>query len=288
MFHLNFNTLFSIVALINISIALLMIYQTYRLNPNRFLRYYFLFNIAGFFYFLFGFLKNLLVSITFLQLQLLSVYPIVLFLIFSVDFLKRYNVDPIKIFIFAFFLGGSIFPILDLQNYSINEGNPDNPIIIKSQIIQIWGLIFIILYVSLIVYYMMSILKQSDNHIKKNITKIFAIGVIYSIILVISFILTYFYPELELTPIFSSFGYIIINYIFYKNPSLNHQLVFLFENAKAKKAKEILPICAFCKQIRNENGDWLIIEEYFNTKTKFTFSHGICPACYDKNYSDLE
>jgi len=43
----------------------------------------------------------------------------------------------------------------------------------------------------------------------------------------------------------------------------------------------LLPICAWCKRIRDEeqDGEWLSVEHYIARKTSAEFSHGICPQC---------
>ena len=40
-----------------------------------------------------------------------------------------------------------------------------------------------------------------------------------------------------------------------------------------------VPICASCKSIREEDGSWTRIEEYFSARSDISFSHGLCPVC---------
>jgi len=42
----------------------------------------------------------------------------------------------------------------------------------------------------------------------------------------------------------------------------------------------LLPICASCKKIRNDQGSWLRIEEYIRDHTGADFSHSLCPECF--------
>ncbi len=65
------------------------------------------------------------------------------------------------------------------------------------------------------------------------------------------------------------------------------------KNIELQKAVEhintlhgILPICSYCKQIRNDGGAWQQIEEYVREHTDADFSHGICPDCLKKNFPD--
>jgi PAS domain S-box-containing protein len=52
--------------------------------------------------------------------------------------------------------------------------------------------------------------------------------------------------------------------------------------AKVKTLKGLLPICAWCKKIRDDSGYWQQIEAYIREHTEADFSHGICPACAKK------
>jgi hypothetical protein len=47
----------------------------------------------------------------------------------------------------------------------------------------------------------------------------------------------------------------------------------------------LLPICACCKAIRAENGDWHRLEAYFAAHSGVSFTHTYCPACAAKLYS---
>lgn len=49
--------------------------------------------------------------------------------------------------------------------------------------------------------------------------------------------------------------------------------------ADVKKLKELLPICMYCKRIRDDKDYWHQIEEYIHSETGTDFSHGICPSC---------
>lgn len=46
-----------------------------------------------------------------------------------------------------------------------------------------------------------------------------------------------------------------------------------------RKLKTLLPICMFCKRIRDDSDYWQQIEEYIHRNTGTDFSHGICPSC---------
>ncbi len=44
----------------------------------------------------------------------------------------------------------------------------------------------------------------------------------------------------------------------------------------------LIPICAYCKKIRNDHDFWDQVESYIHQHTGDTFSHGICPECYQR------
>ena len=50
----------------------------------------------------------------------------------------------------------------------------------------------------------------------------------------------------------------------------------------------LLPICASCKSIRNDDGYWQMIEDYISDHSEAEFSHGICPDCAEEFYPGLK
>jgi hypothetical protein len=49
----------------------------------------------------------------------------------------------------------------------------------------------------------------------------------------------------------------------------------------------IIPICASCKKVRDDEGAWQQVESYIRSRSDAQFSHGICPECLDKMYPGL-
>jgi len=49
----------------------------------------------------------------------------------------------------------------------------------------------------------------------------------------------------------------------------------------------LLPICASCKKIRDDDGYWHQIEEYLKVHSEAEFSHGLCPDCKNKALNEL-
>ena len=72
---------------------------------------------------------------------------------------------------------------------------------------------------------------------------------------------------------------------------LNDELVNTIK--KLEKAKnevnalsKLLPICASCKKIRDDEGYWSQIESYLTEHSGIFFSHSLCPDCINKLYPD--
>lgn len=57
--------------------------------------------------------------------------------------------------------------------------------------------------------------------------------------------------------------------------------------ATVKKLSGFLPICASCKNIRNDHGYWERIEAYIREHSEAEFTHSICPACMERLYPEL-
>ena len=52
--------------------------------------------------------------------------------------------------------------------------------------------------------------------------------------------------------------------------------------SEVKQLRGILPICAYCKKIRDDRNYWQQVESYFALHTDAKFSHSFCPDCYEK------
>src|SRR5882724_2593203 len=53
-----------------------------------------------------------------------------------------------------------------------------------------------------------------------------------------------------------------------------------------KQLEGLLPICANCKSIRDDGGEWNRIEDYVSEHSQAVFSHGICPSCAHQLYPE--
>ena len=55
---------------------------------------------------------------------------------------------------------------------------------------------------------------------------------------------------------------------------------------RVEELEGLLPICSYCKNIRDDKGYWARIESYISSRLETRFSHSICPDCAEKHFSD--
>ena len=64
-------------------------------------------------------------------------------------------------------------------------------------------------------------------------------------------------------------------------------LIILEDIAELIKLRSIIPICANCKKIRDDEDFWESVEQYFSERVDVDFSHSICPDCARLLYPEL-
>ena len=52
--------------------------------------------------------------------------------------------------------------------------------------------------------------------------------------------------------------------------------------SQVKQLQGLLPICSYCKKIRDDHNYWSQLESYISQHSDVRFSHGICPGCYER------
>jgi DNA-binding response OmpR family regulator len=50
---------------------------------------------------------------------------------------------------------------------------------------------------------------------------------------------------------------------------------------RVKQLQGLLPICSYCKKIRNDRNYWEQVDSYLASHSEVQFSHGVCPDCYE-------
>ncbi len=56
--------------------------------------------------------------------------------------------------------------------------------------------------------------------------------------------------------------------------------------SKIKVLEGIIPVCMYCKQVKNDEQSWQQMESYISQHSEAQFSHGICPACFEERFGD--
>jgi sigma-B regulation protein RsbU (phosphoserine phosphatase) len=77
---------------------------------------------------------------------------------------------------------------------------------------------------------------------------------------------------------------------------LNHQTIqmrltvaerILKHTTEIRQLRELIPICIYCRKVRDEHDYWERVESYIQKETGSRFSHGACPQCYQKEVEHL-
>lgn len=58
-------------------------------------------------------------------------------------------------------------------------------------------------------------------------------------------------------------------------------------SSEIKNLQGIIPICSYCKKVRNDKGYYEAVEAYISRQTEADFSHTLCPDCFEKHYSNI-
>ena len=56
------------------------------------------------------------------------------------------------------------------------------------------------------------------------------------------------------------------------------------EDALSKILSKFIPICSYCKKIRDDKGYWEQVEVYISRLTNARFSHGVCETCFQEHF----
>lgn len=56
---------------------------------------------------------------------------------------------------------------------------------------------------------------------------------------------------------------------------------------EVKTLEGLLNLCSYCRELQDEAGHWVTVEQYVQRHSDATFSHGICPRCYPRVMEEL-
>lgn len=57
---------------------------------------------------------------------------------------------------------------------------------------------------------------------------------------------------------------------------------------RVRQLEGILPICVYCKKIRDDKDTWRRMEEFISSHSEADFSHGVCPECFTKEMDEID
>ncbi|MFT5697746.1 MAG: hypothetical protein ACI8ZB_000600 [Desulforhopalus sp.] len=100
------------------------------------------------------------------------------------------------------------------------------------------------------------------------------------------------HEQYEIDEIIST-SFVLILLLFIFSMRRHHETVRKTKNLQKaldeiEVLKGIIPICAYCKKIRDDEGIWNQLESYVRSHSSAEFSHGICPECYKKQLDEIE
>ena len=67
---------------------------------------------------------------------------------------------------------------------------------------------------------------------------------------------------------------------------MNHELQQYISEVRVLQG--IIPICSYCKNIRNDDDSWQQMESYIDAHSEAQFSHGICPECHEELKKEIQ
>ncbi|MHA1719536.1 MAG: hypothetical protein ACTSWX_05010 [Promethearchaeota archaeon] len=135
--------------------------------------------------------------------------------------------------------------------------------------------------------YCLIIYLNTPKSLKKKSLSILIGGILFVIISLIIFIfrLTKIIPGIVYFSI--ALGSLITGLSFTFDPKLLEVIRISSDKNKVRIINRILPICPKCKKILDNEENWHNIEHYLLKSKNIRFSHGICPECEKKHYSDF-
>ena len=75
----------------------------------------------------------------------------------------------------------------------------------------------------------------------------------------------------------------IVSFLELRKKSLN----LLEALSNLHKQEGILSVCSYCREVKNNDGDWMHLEKYLSKISDIRFSHGVCDVCMEKHFPDV-
>lgn len=228
--------------------------------------------------------SQLLISPTLYKISLAMLVPATFLLIWFLDHQNHFTVDPKKMFIFgiitweffsSLFIPSSVL-LMEVSSggYSIqDDGN-----------LHIWTSALGAVSLLMLLYYCVFIFIKSPAPIKRKALLILLGGLINGILTISLMVLQIYEKMPGILNLSLAVGIFINSLSFSINPKLFDVVKKSFRSSKRKEFAKILPICASCKKIRDDEGNWHAIEDYLLECSGTKCTHGICSSCAKNLY----
>lgn len=269
-------------------ISFFLIFREFRKTKNNFFITLMSTYGAVFFSIFFRMMSILLDSPFLFKMHILAIIPGTFFGILVIDKINRFSIDPYKTLFFGICATGviiSLFSTDSVEKVELLSGdfsfNPSNTL-------NIWVLILISITNIYLSYYIVIIYKRTPKNLKNN-TLLFSIGsFVFGFITLLLYIFRVpkYIAGLEMIPL--ALGILISSIALQKSQEIIKFVIKSSEISKLKYINKMLPICANCKKIRDNEGNWVQIEDYLLNHSEIRFSHGYCPDCGKKVLSEID
>jgi len=267
-------------------LSVLIIFQEYARTKHR---YYFIFMIIWALqstFLILGGISLLIQSIELFKWSDLILIPFAFLIIYVLDILNFGSLEPIKMFFFGISATGLIYSIFSpdaIIPIKLLSGSPSYQ---NYGTYDMWTSIFslqVMLYY--FIFCLLIFIKSPKSLNKKARFLVLLGGSVFSVFSFIIYItkLTKIIPGILM--ISMSISVFILSLSFKLEPKLLNVIISSADEAKAKLIRNILPICSFCKNIKDGEGNWHQVEQYVSDHSKMLFSHGLCPVCQEEHYS---
>ncbi|MHA1473639.1 MAG: hypothetical protein ACTSQ5_00485 [Promethearchaeota archaeon] len=242
--------------------------------------------ILVFLYITLGGIALLIQSIELFKWEILIFIPATILMIYVLDIVNRGSLDPIKTLIFGFLAAGVIIFSLNpdaITSIPLASGDPSFR---TNGDYHIWISLFSFQIAMYYFIFCLMIFVKAPKDLKKKAALTLFGGSFFGVFSLIFFItrLTKIVPGIMMLSIGT--GVFISSLSFALEPQLLNVLINSADKAKVKMVGNILSICAHCKKIKDDEGNWQQIEKYFSDHSELLFSHGFCSECLKEYYSD--
>ena len=230
-------------------------------------------------------ISHLLLSPFLLQFSLILMIPITFLIIRYLDHRNRFTVDPTKMFIFGIVVWEFFSFLFDSSCLVIVELPSGGSSIRYFGNLQIWVTILGSLPLLLFSYYCVMLFLKSPTGSKRKAMLTLIGGLIFGLA-TIGFVVIQSYVRIPgIAFITLAIGTFIFSLSLATNPKILTLIIKSFSNSRRFQFTKILPICANCKKIRDEEGNWHVIEEYLLECSDTRCSHGLCLPCAQELYN---